>query len=188
MLNFLVNFIAMNYIKINSLLAKYGTLLMIPFLVLVTGCNKDEEDEIATSDIIGKWTISSVSFDIKLGEVSLIDYLIDQYGFTEEEADLYRDLIDSELDSEFEGTIEFKSNQTFVIDIGGESDTGTWELSADKKTLTLDEGTEDETIAEVKTLTSSQLHLLFTTNEYFDFDEDGTDDVMSVVVDMQLVK
>jgi hypothetical protein len=178
----------MNYLKINSLLAKYGVLLMIPCLLLLTGCNKDEEDEITTSNIIGKWTISAVTFDIKIGEVSLIDYLIDQLGLTEEEADLYRSLIDSELDSEFEGTIEFKSNQTFNIDIGGESDTGTWELSSDNKTLILDEGTEDETIAEVKILTSTQLHLVFTTNEYLDFDEDGTEDVMSVVVDMQLVK
>jgi hypothetical protein len=70
-------------------------------------------------------------------------------------------------------TATFASGGTYSMTILGTSGGGTWEMSADGSTLTLDKGTEDEVVYTVTTLTSDVLMYSIT-----DVDEDlGTYDM-----------
>lgn len=69
-----------------------------------------------------------------------------------------------------ESTISFTANGVYTWTILGESDTGTWELSADGKTLTMDKGTEDERTQTLVTLNNDLLE----TKENLEDEDDGT--------------
>jgi hypothetical protein len=54
-------------------------------------------------------------------------------------------------------TLDYSSNGTYTISILGETQDGTWELSADETKITVDKGTEDEIVHTIVTLTSDVL-------------------------------
>jgi hypothetical protein len=69
---------------------------------------------------------------------------------------------------------------------GGETDNGTYSLSADRKTLTMDPGTNDETVADVLTLNASTLKIKMTQNAEEDLDDDGADEQFNMTITMTL--
>jgi hypothetical protein len=70
-------------------------------------------------------------------------------------------------------TLNISADGTYTMTILGESDSGIWELNEDGTKLTIDKGTEDESVQTIVTLTSDVLEFLETVT-----DEDyGTFDV-----------
>lgn len=136
-----------------SFLALIGTLF-----VFFAGCNGDENGDEEVSDLVGFWTNSNIEIDLSVGGQSLLDLLI-LGGFSEEEANLIIADIESQVMDEIggTGTIEIRSDGTYISNFGGTSDDGTWNLSSDEKTLTLDAGTIDEIVLNVTSLTSNML-------------------------------
>ena len=157
-------------------------------LILFTGCSKDDEVTLTgpESDLIGLWTISenNVSVEAFVGDQTIIEYLVSVGGITEEEAELiyvqYQDENLSEFD--FSGTIEFKSDKTYIsISPPDDQDDGTWKLSSDGKTLTLDEGDPDyEEVLTINSLSSSSMSITIIEEDFDDMGDDYVDIVLTL--------
>jgi hypothetical protein len=150
-------------------------------------CNNDDDDPKASNDLIGVWTVESSSIEMIIGDKSIIEFLMEMLSITQEEAELFADIYLSDYGA-FEGTITFKDDNTYAADFGDGVDTGTWKLSSDGKTLTLDQGTDDETDVQVITLSSVKLQIEITEASMEDIDDDGTDDEVSVKISLTLKK
>ena len=143
--------------------------LVLAILLVSSACNKSTEEVAPVDDIIGTWTAITVSTKISYNDLSAYDYLIGQ-GFTNEEANLQVNYQTSGFESYIPFSLTFKENGTYSLlsgsigDKTGDSSEGTWVLSEDKTTLTID------TIDEIKiiTLTTTELafQLLFESDDY----------------------
>ena len=156
-----------------------------------SACNNDDEKEnAANAALVGTWEESATTLEYTINDQSLLDYLVDELEMSEEEAeayatlleDIYGELLMSEL------TVTFNSNNTYSSTVDGETGTGTYTLSADKKTITLDAGTQDESLMSVKSLTATQMVVAQELGFQDDLNEDGTDEDILVSVEMTLNK
>ena len=177
-----------------KIIAKAKFLLLfgaLSFFVFITSCNNDDE-KVANADLIGLWTIDEVNADATIGGQSITDYFIDVLGASEIEAGIAAAFIESIIQATFSGTgtIEFKDNNTYISNIGGEIDDGTWSVSSDGKTVTLDGGTVDEMIINIISLSGNTLKISFNEVETEDIDDNPvTPDVaIDILVEMTLTK
>jgi len=124
---------------------KKATLNLAQSLIFVIGfaaCDKSS-DEPGTAELLaGIWTTSEVNIDASVGSKSLVDYLIDDVGLSPAEAAAKNELFEASLKSELMGSLTLHSDKTYESAFGSGSDSGTWSLSADEKTLTLYEGSD----------------------------------------------
>lgn len=173
---------------------QYNLQLLLLFGVLsvfisYTGCNNDEEDP-EVNPLIGIWTISDVSLVTEFGEMSVKEFLMEVGGLSEIEASGYALLFESLLDATFNGTIEFKEDNTYESYIAGETEEGTWHLNSDGDELTLNSGTPNEAVVSVLTLTEDTLELSLSTSELANIDDESMipDLDISIAVEMTLTK
>lgn len=179
----------MNTPQPTQIKVKSACLLILYLLIsMLSGCNKDSEDPLPSQQILGKWTISTTTMDLFLDNKALTQYLVDEFAVSQQEAEDFTNMLRDSLLEFFTGTITFKDNNTYQTDLGGDPDSGTWSLSADGKTLLLDEGTIDETEITIVTLNSSTLKITMTQEDAEDLDEDGISEVISVEISMTLNK
>ena len=160
------------------------------FLVLLTGLifSSCKKDETKTEDIVGTWTAGTTTFTAMVGDMTLNDYFIDVMGLTQEEADSYTALYEMILEQAFTGTMTMKSNNTYTSDLGGTADSGTWSLNSDESELTITSNIDGPTTLEVIELTSSKLRLYTSEITQEDLDGDGTDENITVTVDVTFTK
>ena len=168
----------------------YSANILILYLTicLLVSCNKDSKDVLPSDLILGKWTMTSTTMDLLFDNKPLSQYLIEELGIPQDEAENFTDLLNDSLLELFTGTIDFKSDHTYAIVLDGDSDTGTWSLSADGKTLLLDQGTIDETLVTIMTLDSSTLIIEMTQSDEEDLDEDGITETIIMEINMTLKK
>jgi hypothetical protein len=157
-------------------------------MCMLFSCNNDDEDPSPAELIIGKWTISDTQMDLMFNDKSLVQYLVEELNLTQVEAATFNNLLKEALLEFFEGTIEFKQDKSFVINIGGDTDYGTYILSADGKSLTFDAGTNDETVADIVLLDSSTLIIEMTQHAEEDLDEDGVMEHLIMKLKMNLTR
>jgi hypothetical protein len=136
---------------------------------ILAACQKDNESSNVNNDIIGNWTISSSTINATVNDIPILQYFTDELEMDQSMAEEMA----SEYITPVSGTIEIKNDGTYVSITNGESDNGTWKLSSDNKKLTLDAGTEYETIMDVVSLTSSKLELSYSETMVVDFDFNG---------------
>lgn len=157
-------------------------------MCVFVSCNKDDEEPRPADLILGKWTVSSADMDLMFDNKNLVQYLVDELGLSQNEAIAFNNLLEDALLEFFVGTIDFKQDHTYTINMGGETDSGTWNLSADGKTLTMDAETIDETIATIISLDSSTLKIEMSQHAEEDLDEDGTTEQLIMKITMTLNK
>lgn len=171
-------------------LLKYAAFfLMAVTAVAFTACEKDSDDDDGGEEsvsIVGVWTIESVEIDASIAGVSLLDYLVSM-GVPESQAQEMVDEMMTEM-GDMTGTLELKDDGTYEANFSNddpeEDDTGSWELTADKKTLYIDKGTDDEMEFEVVTLTKNALSVKMTQTEPMD----GTSDEMTMMMTMNFTR
>lgn len=163
-----------------------NTLLILMGLVVltITSCEKDSDGDTKANEIIGVWTISSSTFEGTINGVDIVQYFMDAFGVSQAVAESFT----ADFYEEITGTANFKADGTYTMTTNGSTDNGSYKLSADGKKLTLDEGTVDELIIDVATLTSSKMEFSFTETEVSDMDEDGTDDTLIMTISLVLTK
>ncbi len=161
---------------------------VLSVLISYSGCNNDEEPEI--DPIIGAWTISDVNLVTEFGDMSVKEFLMEVGGLSEIDATGYAILFESLLDATFNGTIEFKADNTYESYIAGEKEEGTWRLNASRDELTLNAGTPDESVVSVVILTEDTLKLSLNTSELANVDDESLipDLDVSIAVEMTLTK
>ncbi len=157
--------------------------------IFLAACNDEDENVADKADLVGIWTAQSVDVEITINGEDFIVYLAEALGISESQAQSFADQMIDEIESDFDGTITFKEDNTYDTNFGDESDSGTWSLSGDGKNLILDEGTDDEVNAEIVEITSSTLRLMFSeTEEIEDMDGDDINEEMLMEINMTLTK
>jgi hypothetical protein len=165
-------------------LLKLNMLILASAIFLITSCKKDEDSGGNNNELVGKWTVTSSSFQITIDGLDFVDYLIEMLGLTEEQA---QDIASGFESEDLSGTIEFKSDGTYEAVSDSGTETGTWELNGN--TLTMDKGTIDETNLTVSTLTSSKLVIEYNESDNStDWDLDGTNDTMTMEMRVEASK
>jgi hypothetical protein len=160
------------------------------FLVLITGlilssCNKNDTK---SDPIVGTWTTGTSTFSVMVGNKTLIQYYVDEMGMTQSDAESSAALFETFMQLFFTGTMTFKSNNTYTSNLGGTADSGTWSLNTDQTILTLVSSTEGPMVYNVIELTSSKLHVQVSGTSPYDLNSDGTDEILTVDIDINLTK
>jgi hypothetical protein len=165
---------------------KKSTIALCRFLIVilvigVAACKKDG-DELSTAELlIGTWTTSEISIESHVGSQTVIDYLINVVGLSPTVAATQNGLFESALASEVTGSLTLNSDNTYASSFGGGSDSGTWSLSSDDRTLTLFEGA-DLIIITINSISGTQLKVTLGDNILQDLDSNpGTPDVLVTV-------
>ena len=154
-----------------KLLANVKFLFIIGAIFLfVTSCNEDSE-EVTPAKLVGNWTITNVTLG-DVGGMSMTSFLSDLMGISELQAQILAPILETTMISQYTGNIEFKDDGTYIMNIAGETDDGTWSLSSDGNKIILDGGTQDEQIIEIVSLNNNVLILALNVTELQDLDED----------------
>jgi hypothetical protein len=163
---------------------------VLSVFISYTGCNSDDDGDPVINPLIGIWTISDVNLVTELGDMSVKEFLMEVGGLSDLDATGYTILFESLLESTFNGTIEFKDDNTYKSNIAGEMEEGTWRLNSDGDELTLNSGTSDETVVNIITLNENTLKLSLNTSELANIDDESLipDLDISIAVEMTLTK
>ena len=151
---------------------RLSALLFFPLLILLfTGCGDDDDDS-DQDDLIGTWQLSSANTQITIDGQDLIEWLADQLGISEDEAEDLSDQFSEVFEVEdFEETLTFNVDGTVESESDGDTEAGEWMLSGDTLTITID---GDSASFEVVTLNSSTLVLQINDTQNQDLDGDGS--------------
>ena len=165
--------------------------LRIFILVLMAGlilqaCTKEDEDK--PSDlIVGTWTATTPTIAITVNSQTLVQYYTSE-GLSTADAQAAAAMVNAMVAQGFTGTLQVKSDGTYVANFGGEADAGTWSLSEDGKTLTIDSNTDVAMTISIVELTSSKLSLQTTETESADLNDDGTEETMTMNITLNFSK
>lgn len=159
------------------------------FLVLITGlilssCKKDE----VADPIVGTWTTGTSTFSAMVGSRTLTEYFIEVMGSTPEEAAATEAFFEALMTQAFTGSITIKADNTYTSTLGGQADSGTWSLNADKTELTIDSSSDDPMTYDVVELTSSKLRIQVSASTLYDLNGDETDEIIDVEIDITFTK
>ena len=160
-------------------------ILVYALLILVAGaCSKDEEPLSQTyQNLIGEWAPSSLSVTAQIDGKSFVQFLIDDLGFTEEEAQAAAQEFVDFIGGSVSGTIEFKNDGTYAAVLGGDSDAGTWSLTNSDQIIMLTEnGSTESTELGIKTISQTLLVVEYDETAFVEFD--GSE--MEVVMEIEL--
>jgi hypothetical protein len=171
--------------KTNVLKLKNFALIIIIGLVL-SGCSK--KDSSSTDNLIGTWTAGTVTFDAMIGDMTLTQYFTDVAGYNATEAAQYTALFNAFLQQSFMGTIQINPDGTYTSTMGGSGDSGTWSLSDDGKTLTINSSTDIPMDVKIVELTSNTLHIQMTGTESDDLNGDSVNETISLTADITFTK
>ena len=128
-------------------------LTLIASLLFVSSC--EESVEVVDADLIGTWDIGQASVDIKVGPVSLMDFLLSTLQFGQEAAQEVVDQITSEFLEIGGGSITFNTDYSYLMSRSDLEESGTWNLEGDKLYLNISELTVDEDPLTVESMNSS---------------------------------
>ena len=162
-------------------------LVLVTAMAITSSCNKDTE--IHEADLIGVWAIGQASVDIKVGPISILQFLRTTLQLSEEEAQAYIDDLIAEYDYISGGTITFNADYSYLLQNGDFEESGTWELDGDKLYLTIPgEDLDDEHII-IESLDDSSAFLVLEEDVEVDMDEDGsTDFTATIIIEVDLTK
>lgn len=188
--------------KINTI--KNLLLLFTAVVALtLTSCSEDDGGDGTIADDVagtleGTWTsgtvtVNSITIDGQDIAVFLEEFrqLLIELQVPEEEIDALLDEFEEGFSEDFEdldGSLTFNADGTYEISDTSGTDTGTWALSNNDETLTLDGGTEDELVMNIVSLTDTRFEGLVTEEISEDLDEDGTTNEVAISVTFVLAR
>ena len=163
-------------------------LVVLPLSVLITtSCGDDDDDDVGgENDLIGTWTTTGATLEFTIDGQDLVQFFADILGLSDTEAQEFADLFQQGFSEGFEGTFTFNSDGTYTANFDGVAQSGEWTLSGD--TLTLSPVGDDPVSLTIITLNSSSLVVQLTETESADFDDDGTNEELSIVVELTFSK
>ena len=171
--------------KTNFMNLRIFALIILTGLIL-SSCSK--KDKSSTDNLIGTWTFGTYTYTATVGDMTLAQYFTDVMGLSDIETQQYTALFNVMLQQELSGTIQMKSDGTYISNIGGSPDSGTWILSADGKTLTIDPTTDVPVTIDIIELTSNTLHAQMTQSIVEDLNNDQVDETILVKIDITFSK
>lgn len=162
-------------------------LLLVASMFVVNSCNKGED--IHEADLIGTWDIGQASVDIKVGPISLINFLRTALQLSEQEAESMLDDLITEFDYISGGTITFNADYTYLMVNGDFEEHGTWELDGDKLYLTITGDILEGDPVTIESLNGSSGILVLEDEQEVDTDEDGNSEfTATIVIEVDITK
>lgn len=162
--------------------------LSVVALIATFGCSEDEETFVE-ADIVGVWNVTDVSADYSVGEMSFVDYLVENLEMSELEAKAIEVGMQEGFGAEFEGVVDMKADNTYIAEFAGEDpDAGDWELVAGKTLKLLSEGEVEPTELTIVSVTSSKMVLEFDESFEEDMNQDGEAEEISALIQMTMTK
>lgn len=116
-------------------LFSYPIILLCVLVIFTSSCSKEDELSATYKMICGEWEVTDIQFDVSIGGQNLVDFLINTFGFTEEEAQAEFERNENAYRESWTGTMYFKQDGTYEFNVGGEYYSSDWYLSEDEKTI-----------------------------------------------------
>jgi hypothetical protein len=154
---------------------------MIGLACLATSCGEDDPNPVDI--IIGTWTLSTYDLDITVGTKSLYDYLKTELGLTDADAQQYEAQTRADYEQAVFQKIDFARSGFWTVTDSQGTSRGTWLLSSDAKTLTLDKGKPTEVIFQVANLSAGSMDLVTESSSDVEFN-----DTMKYRLELKMVK
>ena len=128
-------------------------LSLIASMFFVSSC--ETEGDIIESDLIGTWEMGQVSVDMKVGPVSLKQFLLNLVPIPDAAADALVDQLASEFMDIGGGTITFNEDYSYALIDGDLGEAGTWSLDDKKLYMVIAGESLDEDPLSVRSLNST---------------------------------
>ena len=161
-------------------------LIFFASTLFFNSCNKGED--ILEADLIGTWDIGQASLDVKVGPISLFQFLKTTFQLGDQEAQAIVDDLVSEFD-EFGGTMTFNADYSYQMLNGDFAENGTWELDGDELYLTITGEMQDDDPLIVESLDSSSALISWEEDLEVDITEDGSPDfTATLIIELNLSK
>jgi hypothetical protein len=175
--------------KASILIVRSFILVLITGLIF-TSCKKDPgpDKQTPTEDIVGTWTSGTSTLSIMVGTKTLTQYFVEVMELTAEEAQMSSEFFDQAIKEAFTGTIQFKADKTFVSNLGGITESGTWSINSDKSKLTMSSAEEGSVSYDVLELSASKLHLKAIQSSDEDLNQDGTPETIIATIELNFSK
>ncbi|MBE9519087.1 MAG: hypothetical protein IMY68_10980 [Bacteroidetes bacterium] len=161
-------------------------LTLIASVLLVSSC--DTKEEIHEVDLIGTWDIGQASVDIKVGPISLFDFLISTLQFGQEAAQELVDQYTSEFVEIGGGTVTFNEDYSYLMLQYELEESGTWELEEDKLYMIITGETQDDNPLSVESLNSSAAIVVWEEEQEISLGEDMNDFTATIIIELNLSK
>lgn len=132
--------------------------LSVILLSVLVSCKKDEP---TTEEMLsGKWSSGVVNINIKVGDMTLNQYLVST-GISATEALLYTALVNSTAQSYFTGELQVNADKSFTWKTAASSTavSGTWLVDSDGKEITLSSTAGLGGVFEITELTDTKMNL-----------------------------
>ena len=168
-------------------------LILVFGLSIIFGlsCTKITEDVTAKNALVGRWTVNGTpSVLVTVEGVDAVQYLMDNFGYTEEEAGDIVDNVIEDLTGHKIGVITLFGNNTFYFstDTEGEPD-GSWSISADGKILNLVTMNKDRDLIILEQASNEIRLQLPTVYRDADIDADGENETtFEIIVEQRMKK
>ncbi len=162
-------------------------ILGILSVLIISGssCKKEDDNEKAANDLHGTWTINQTNVDLTVDGVDLVDYMVSNFTYTQQQAQAMVDIFTVSLQSGNSGTITFREDNTYTFVNNDEEENGTWSIGNDGATLTMNFDNEADNLT-ILSLSSSSLKLQIPTeSEMADLDGNGEDET-EIDIDTEL--
>jgi hypothetical protein len=167
------------FLKSNSII------LVFTAGLILASCSKSSTPK---DDLVGTWGSASYTVTTTVNSTPLLQYLTDVLGLPADQAQLIAASVSSSLQHALPGSIQIKSDYTYIATSTDGTDTGTWSLSSDNKKLTINPSNGDPLTFDIVSLTSSNLHLQWSQTESEDLNSDGTPETLNFAIDLTLSK
>ena len=108
--------------------------------IILTSC-ESEEGGTSEKDLYGSWTLDDVEFsNINVGGLDIVLFLEVTFDYSQTDAETALAIISADIDSSLSilsGTVTFNEDNTYKVMLTDEIDEGTWFLSTEGKTLSM---------------------------------------------------
>jgi len=161
-------------------------LSLIVSMLLVSSCEKSPE--VVEADLIGTWDIGQASVDIKVGPLSLFDFLISSLQFGQEAAHELVDQLTSEFIEIGGGTITFNEDYSYLMLKSELEEAGTWKLEGEKLFMTITGETLDDDPLNVESLNSAAAIVAWEEEQEIALGEGMPNFTATIIIELNLSK
>jgi len=128
-------------------------LTLIASMLMVSSC--ETSGDIVEADLIGTWDIGQASVDIKVGPISLFNFLKTTMMFADEAAQALVDQLTEEFLEIGGGTVTFNADYSYHMARNQLEESGVWKLEEDQLFLTITGESLDEDPFRVNSLSAT---------------------------------
>jgi hypothetical protein len=168
-------------------LFSYPVQLIFILIVCISSCSKEDDISATYKKICCEWVVTNIQFDVTIGGQDFVDFLIDFYDLTEEEAQAVFEENENAYRESWTGTMHFKQDGTYEFNVGGEYHSNNWYLSEDEKTIhVFFKGYYVD--FDIVSVDEQMMRLRFDQIYYVDINEDGNKEAIAYMNDFTLEK